>query len=158
MHAHPPNDRDIGNPEVTHEKTDIRVRAIAWFAVVLVVAAVVIHVAIWLLFVGFGRLTAGATREYPVISEERPQSPPGPRLQEKPREDMKALRKQEENFLTTYGWVDKATGNVRIPIDEAMKRVLLMRLPAREAQPEGEGITLPPSDSSSGRNVEVGRQ
>lgn len=166
MNDHRPNDGEIENPSVMHEEKDIRVKAIAWFAVALLVAAVVIHIAVWALFVGFGRLNAGAAREYPLMSEERPQSPPAPRmeassaprLQEKPREDLKALRRQEEQVLATYGWVDKATGNVRIPIDEAMKRVILMQLPAREDQPGGDAVALPPSDSSSGRTVEVGRQ
>ncbi|MFB3854827.1 MAG: hypothetical protein ACE148_13505 [Vicinamibacterales bacterium] len=156
--GHQRDGRQVANPEAMHEKRDIRVKAIAWFAAALLVAVVVIQIGIWLLFVGFGRMNAGAAREYPLLSEERPQSPPAPRLQEKPREDLKALRRHEENVLTTYGWLDKATGNVRIPIDEAMKRVLLMELPAREGDPAAAVPTLPPSDSSSGRIVEVGRQ
>lgn len=31
---------------------------------------------------------------------------------------------EETQKLTTYGWVDQASGSVRIPIDVAMKRVL----------------------------------
>ncbi len=39
-------------------------------------------------------------------------------------EDLKALRAQEEQILTSYGWVDKEAGIVRIPIDKAMDLAL----------------------------------
>ncbi len=35
-------------------------------------------------------------------------------------EDLKALHAQEEQILTSYGWVDKEAGIVHIPIDKAM--------------------------------------
>jgi hypothetical protein len=34
---------------------------------------------------------------------------------------LKALRKENAQMLTTYGWVDKNKGVVRIPIDRAMQ-------------------------------------
>jgi len=34
--------------------------------------------------------------------------------------------------LTSYGWVDKNAGVVRIPIDEAMKIVVKQGLPVRQ--------------------------
>lgn len=46
--------------------------------------------------------------------------PPGPRLQSTPPRDMDELRAQDRETLTTYGWVDPATGVARIPIDRAM--------------------------------------
>jgi len=57
--------------------------------------------------------------------------PPEPRLQTTPREDLRELRAREEEILGSYGWVDKTTGVVRIPIDEAMKLTLQRGLPAR---------------------------
>lgn len=39
-------------------------------------------------------------------------------------EDLKALRAQETQILTSYGWVDKEAGIVRIPIDKAMDLAL----------------------------------
>ncbi len=38
--------------------------------------------------------------------------------------DLQALRAQEETALTTYGWVDQAKGQVRIPIERAMRLVV----------------------------------
>jgi len=39
----------------------------------------------------------------------------------------------EQRTLTTYGWVDRNAGIVRIPIDEAMRLTTQRGLPAREA-------------------------
>lgn len=50
-----------------------------------------------------------------------------------PVADMVELRKQYDNELTTYGWVDRTQGVVRIPIEEAKKRLLAQGLPARGA-------------------------
>jgi hypothetical protein len=52
-------------------------------------------------------------------------SVPDPRLKE--------LRDQETEELTTYGWTDKETGVVHIPIDRAMD--LVAREAARGRQP-----------------------
>jgi hypothetical protein len=46
--------------------------------------------------------------------------PPAPRLQVDPALDIHEQRKAEEQLLTTYGWVDKPAGVVRIPIERAM--------------------------------------
>ena len=35
--------------------------------------------------------------------------------------ELRALRAQEDARLSGYGWVDQAKGEVRIPIDQAMK-------------------------------------
>ena len=50
--------------------------------------------------------------------------------------DMARLRAQEEAVLSTYDWVDRGAGIVRIPIDQAM-RLLVERgakAPAAKAQ------------------------
>ena len=55
--------------------------------------------------------------------------PPEPRLQTNPREDLRELRDAEQDTLTTYGWVDRNAGIVRIPIDEAITLTLQRGLP-----------------------------
>ena len=50
--------------------------------------------------------------------------PPGPRLQSAPPRDMDELRAQDREALTTYGWVDPASGVARIPIDRAMSVIV----------------------------------
>lgn len=63
------------------------------------------------------------------VVQERVLSVKDPRLQE--------LRDLEHEELTTYGWVDKDQGVVRIPIDRAMDLVVKESAPGRSAPPAG---------------------
>jgi hypothetical protein len=121
----------IGTPDASHEKTDVSPSGILIFGGSLVVGAILVHLLIWVLFVFFGDLRVGGPREYPMAPVGVARLPPAPRLQDKPREDLKALRRDEDRILTTYGWADQNNGVARIPIDEAMKRVLQQGLPSR---------------------------
>ncbi|HEX5183464.1 MAG TPA: hypothetical protein VFW19_09970 [Allosphingosinicella sp.] len=49
--------------------------------------------------------------------------PPAPRLQTAPGRDLDAYRAAERRRLETYGWSDRAQGRVRVPVDQAMRRV-----------------------------------
>ncbi|MBV9523771.1 MAG: hypothetical protein JO010_13305 [Alphaproteobacteria bacterium] len=48
---------------------------------------------------------------------------PAPRLQIDEQADLGPYRREEEAKLGSYGWVDRAKGIVRIPIEEAMARL-----------------------------------
>ena len=125
----PPNP---DTPEVEHEGSDVNVRAILGFAAGLIVTAAVIHFIVWLLFLYLsGAETTRDTPDFPLAAGQATRVPPEPRLQTTPREDLRELRAREEEILGSYGWVDKTTGVVRIPIDEAMKLTLQRGLPAR---------------------------
>lgn len=121
-------------PAADHEESDVNVRAIFGFAGGLLVSAIVIHLAVWVLFRYFdareGRQAAPA---FPLAATQGSRVPPEPRLQTNPRQDLSDLRAREDQVLTSYGWVDKNTGVVRIPIDQAMKLTLERGLPARVA-------------------------
>ncbi len=141
----------IDNPEVAHETRDVNVRIIVGFGASLVIAAILIHLLIWLTFSFFGHLeTSAYPREFPAVQTSEIRLPPSPRLQDKPREDLKALRKQEDQLLNSYTWINQQTGAVRIPIWQAMNQVMQQGFPVEE-QPPVEGS---PSTSSSGRVLE----
>ena len=123
------------NPDVTHERSDVDIRAILRFGVALILTAVVIHLALyWLL----EQYENGAPRSAPVVSapDTEEQIPPAPRLQIAPRRNLAETRAAEERKLTTYGWVDKEKQTVRIPIDRAMELLAQRGLPARKATRE----------------------
>ena len=121
------------NPEVHHEHSDVNIHAILGFGAALVVVAAVIHLLIYVLFGYFNsREGVQAPAEYPLSAAQGHREPPEPRLQTNPRQDMADLRANEEDQLTSYGWVDKNAGVVRIPIDAAMKLMLERGLPARQ--------------------------
>ncbi len=147
------NVSNTDNPEVGHETRDINARIVVGFGASLVVAAIVIHFVVWILFDTFGGLgSAGYPRQYPLVQAGQIQLPPAPRLQDKPREDLKALRRHEDELLNGYTWINQTTGAVRIPIGDAMKRVVEQGFPV-ENQGEAESAGLP-SVSSSGRVLE----
>jgi hypothetical protein len=128
------SDGHVVNPEVHHEESDVNIRGIFAFAAALVVVAVVVHVAMWLLLRFFDVRADRQDRiNYPLAIEQERRLPPEPRLQTNPREDLQNLRTSEDDILTSYGWVDRNAGVVRIPIDEAIKLTLQRGLPAREA-------------------------
>ena len=103
------------------EPTDVQVPVILKFGVVLVVMMAFSAVASWAIF---RVLFAHAQRADPVFSplavlENQP--PPEPRLIRNEPADLHAVRQEEEASLSSYGWVDKQNGIVRIPIDRAIE-------------------------------------
>jgi hypothetical protein len=63
-------------------------------------------------------------------------APPNPRLQASEPLDLRAFREEQERTVTTYGWVDKSQGVVRIPVDEGMRLLLERGLPVAKESPE----------------------
>lgn len=54
-----------------------------------------------------------------------------PALQSDGYADQKKFRAQQEEILSTYGWVNKGAGIVRIPVEQAMDLVIQRGLPSR---------------------------
>ena len=131
-HAAPVTPGDI-NPQLHHEESDANIIAVFGFGLGLVVVAGVVLLLIFVLFRYFEvREAARVPPAYPLAVSRESALPPEPRLQINPREDLADLRAKEDALLTSYGWVDKNAGVVRIPIDVAMKLTLERGLPARE--------------------------
>lgn len=107
-------------PEHRHESSDVRIRPVAIFVGSLSVAVIVV-------LAGMGGLYRYFAAHQP--QPEIPPSPlvqtrqtaPEPRLQSTPAQDRRALRAHEDAVLGSYGWVDRRTGAVRIPIDRALE-------------------------------------
>lgn len=65
---------------------------------------------------------------YPNSLRDRPKGPlqslpPQPRLQVAPRSDLVRYEQAENERLHSYGWTDRASGQVHIPIETAMRQV-----------------------------------
>lgn len=54
---------------------------------------------------------------------------PQPRLETEPSADLSRFNLQESQELNSYGWIDRRAGIVRIPIAEAMSKLLAQGLP-----------------------------
>ena len=121
--------------DVHHEASDVDIRAVFGFGGVLIVVALLINLMVYGLFRYFdAREGQPVAAQYPLAVGQEGRVPPEPRLQTDPRQDLADLRARENQTLTTYGWVDRNAGVVRIPIDEAMKLTLQRGLPSRTEQ------------------------
>lgn len=54
---------------------------------------------------------------------------PGAGVRPAPAEDLKEYLERQHEELTTYGWVDRSQGIVRIPVEQAMDKIVLEGLP-----------------------------
>lgn len=117
-------------PAPGHETRDISVRVVAWFAIGLVISALVIFPVV----VGLDRLF-----EWQHPSPDAPSRialhphmiAPPPRLQANPAIDLAQYEAAQEAKLNSYGWVDKSAGIIRIPIERAMDLIAQRGLPTR---------------------------
>jgi hypothetical protein len=121
---------------VRHEASDVNVPSVLGFGAGLVVSGVVISILVWGLFLYFSEQAARRGATAAGLAQQA--LPPPPRLQTNPRGDLLELREAEDHVLTTYGWVDRNAGVVRIPIEQAMKLTVQRGLPTRATkEPRG---------------------
>jgi len=171
-----PDVSHIRNPEVTHETSDVNVRGVLTFVVVLTIATIAVSIGMWLLFGFFNQQEAKEQPQPgPMALTSKERLPPAPRLQSAPgfevelesgqklnleksapQSEYRALRAQWEENLRT-GLKDQSGKVVGMPIEEAMKKIVSGGLPSSVKSPGGKlqdyaiGI---PTAASSGRETE----
>ena len=173
-----PDVSHIRNVEVTHEKSDINVRGVLVFVVVLTIATAAVSVGMWVLFRFFDRQEAKAPgRPGPMALSQEERLPPEPRLQAAPgfeitledgrkvplgraapQTEYRLLRQQWEENLRT-GLKDQSGNTVGIPIEAAIDKVVSGEgLPSRvkggaPGKLQDYAISIP-TVASSGRETE----
>ena len=118
----PPPPAPTENPVTRHEPNDIKIRSVAWVAGAFVMALALTFGGAW----GVWRLSEAhvTNNRGPLPPPMRVQlAPPMPRLQADVGADEDALRARQLGELNSYGWVDRAHGQARIPINRAMDLV-----------------------------------
>jgi len=119
-----------------YETRDTSIPTLVKFAVGLFVLLVV---AMWAMRGLFNYFRVEQTLGPPAspFADTRPLPPP-PRLQVAPARDWRELHASEDRMLSSYGWVDRQAGVVRIPISHAMDLLAQRGLPARGGAPPRE--------------------
>ncbi len=120
--------------KVKYETADFPIRTVLFGSIGL--AAIMVFFAAlmwWLMFHFAAREQRASAQPHPLAQVAGPLLPPEPRLQAKPRQDLLALRAWEEETLTTYDWVDRGEGVVRVPINRAMNLLAQRGLPSTGA-------------------------
>lgn len=138
-----------------HEQSDLSPRAIAIFGIALAATVIVcVILAVWL-FDFFAAYEA--RRDVPPSPLARREAPSEPLLQVSAPKDREQMRDLEEKTLTSYDWVNRQAGTVRIPIGRAMELLAERGLPAspKESGTHGETVgtrrTGQPSQPAKGK-------
>jgi hypothetical protein len=109
-----------------YETGDINGRSIIWTAVMLVVILIFIGFILFGLLAYFGSRQPVAVDHGQGVTEKK-QIPPLPHLEVKPGISSKELRQEKESLLHSYGWINKEKGIVHIPIEHAMKLLIVRK-------------------------------
>jgi len=127
----------LPQPQVEgYERSDVAAKWVFCFFALLFAGGIAIH---FLIAWQMSQLEKQPSPKDQWAGTERATSAPPrkfPRLQLSPPADLEAFRAGEETDLTTYGWVNKTAGVVRIPIDQAMDLLLQKGLPMRSVTNE----------------------
>ena len=102
------------------EGRDIETRYVVYFAVFLMIGAVVAHLGVWWLFDFFVGREEELDRPAALVEPEHV-IPPQPQLQVSSQRDNRRMLLEEAEVLNEYGWVDRDAGIARIPIERAME-------------------------------------
>ena len=158
--------RTMGGTEMSsdHEESDINVRAIIWFVVVLTVIVLAVDVAMYGLFKALDYYEV--KNDPPVSPLAHPPAPvtggpqPAPGLQTTPWVDLKQFRAEQDAYLHGYGWVDEKAGVARVPIEKAKALLLKQGLPVRPELADAlEGTHVAAGgESNGGRSIPAGRR
>jgi len=111
-----------------HEKTDANsgnLYKVAGSIIGLILAS---FVAMYFLWKAFEKNPPEVTSQASEVAQKT-LLPPAPRLQAQPALELEQFQAMEDSILTTYGWVDKGSGLVRVPIESAIVRVANEGLP-----------------------------
>ena len=114
------------------EDDGVSYRGIVWFVVILVATTVFCQLLVWGMFeLSESRVSNAEAPRAPLATPatghgQLPAQPPGPNLLTNEPQNLRTFRAHEDTALSSYGWVDRNAGTVRIPIDRA-KELLLER-------------------------------
>lgn len=132
---------DQASKQAGHELRDISVRAVAWCAAALIVAAIVVHVTLAGLYKIFEHQHPSPDAPSRIAFEAE-MIAPEPRLQVERTKELDQYFASENQKLNSYGWVDKRAGVVHIPIDRAIDLIAQRGLPTRGAGTQNaSGVT-----------------
>ena len=122
-----------GGHRTGHEIKDADVRWIFWLVLFLFLSALALQgvLAGYLKKLKSGPAPTDAWRPVERVGQTAATNAPFPRLQVSPPLDLQAFRAREEAELSTYGWLNRTAGIVRLPIERAMELVLQEGLPTR---------------------------
>jgi hypothetical protein len=150
------------------EADGVSYRGIVWFIAILTGTTVVCQLLMWGLFAFLERqqikddarpAMMAAPMGTPSIKDGHvvPATPiPAPNLMVSEPLGLKEFRDREDTTLTTYGWMDKNAGAVRIPIDRAKELLLQRGIPGGVNAPAAGAPAGPVKTAAAGKTGDHG--
>ena len=122
------------SPEKTDDAVrrnrDVNIRGVLLFGFWLVAGAILVQLAMWGVFRVLKKEEGSRDKPLPpMIAASLKRTPPEPRLEPNPLLPRARVRAEEDAVLSSYGWVDRTTGVVRVPITRAMEILVARGLP-----------------------------
>jgi hypothetical protein len=125
MHMPPPSAQETAQAiELGHEPSTVSVRGIAWFLVIFSAFVAVVLVLVLLLYRGLEKYEQSQNVERSAVARAVEVHPPEPRLQPTMHwhettepEDLALMRGRENLEFVQRGWINKETGEFRVPDD-----------------------------------------
>jgi hypothetical protein len=114
---------------------EIQYHQLIWMGVSLLVLALLSGVLVFFMLRGFVSWRAARAAEPPLVAP--PSAVAGPQLLARPERELDEVRRGEQERLTSYGWVDPASGVAHIPIERAIEILAARGLPSRPPAPAG---------------------
>jgi hypothetical protein len=148
---HPANSNGNGG----YERSDIGAAGVLYFLLGLLVAGLFIFFLVDGIYSYLDKrseaeqapvnpLVTNAPADTRLIPKDYPQTEfPNPRLETDERGQLNSIRLKEEQMLSTYDYIDKNAGTIRIPIDRAMDLIAQRGLPVRAQSATGEAPAQP---------------
>ena len=127
---------DTKHSSFAHEADAGDVRGIVVTGVSLGVGVAIVMLLVYGIFVGLAHHPIVVQPVNPMAETDQQQFPPQPRIEDHPTVEMEQLNASEDKILSTYGWVNKNAGIVRIPIDQAMELQMKRGFPVRQEAPK----------------------
>jgi hypothetical protein len=111
-----------------HEKSEVSVPFIVVSLSVLLVGTFLVA----LLVVGIFQFFSHTYQTQESAKQNQQQIPPEPRVEVEPYKQLLDVHAREEHVLSSYAWVDKGQGIVRIPINQAIDELAKKGLPTHD--------------------------
>ncbi len=118
----------MNGPADCRERDDVNSRAVLWTALGLALGVAATLLVILWLEQSLGLTPKGRPRASTITVPSA--RAPAPELQRTVEEDLKILRAEEDATLNGYGWIDRPSGTIRIPLDRAKELLLQRGLPS----------------------------
>jgi len=128
------------------EGDGVNYRGIVVFVAILVITTVVCELIVVGMFKMFDSQAKSTGVARAPLSAPAGTLPPGPNLLLDEPANLTTFRAKEANELTTYGWLDKSAGSVRLPIDRAKDLIIERGLPSRNPDAPATKVELKKAD------------